>query len=132
MKTIYNILLLLFLTFVTACSNEEVIIPAEKSPAIITWDGVTINVEQSPQWCVARSNRWVAFTNYGEKSQYHISWDGDMAMGKKEKALLRISDNGGAPVDYRLKSLELSSDGINCTLTFVGINGETGSLIFPL
>ena len=130
-----KILLFVFTIFMLtfySCSKEHNVSVIEKKSATITWNEENINFAESSQWCLSRSNRWIAMTNYSQKTQYYIEWEGGMSEGIKRNPMFKISNNGNGPTNQNITTLELKSDGINCTLTFSGKNGESGFLTFPL
>lgn len=125
-------ILLLLNSCSTQYQDEEALTASEEKFTALTWNETNINTAESPQWCLSRSNNWVALTNYNEKKQYYIKWDGGMSKGIKKNPIFKISTNGESPKDQSIKSMELHSDGIYCTITFTGENGESGVFIFPL
>lgn len=114
------------------CSDDEVLQPIEKADVSFSWVNMNVNVSENPQWSFSRSNHWVAMTNYAEKTQCYIEWHGDMAQGEKTDGQLKIAQNGAIPVTHKLKNLTLSSDGINCTLSFLSEDNYSGTFVFPL
>lgn len=131
MKPVYIALIASCLMMLAACDDDENVIIPEKNPVEMSWDGVSINQEESPQWCMARSNRWIALSDYESKSQYYLTWEGGFVSGMKENAVLRVSSNGSNPVQHELSTLEIFSDGVNCTILFADHNGTTGKFQFP-
>lgn len=131
-KKSYIFLAALAALSMAACSEDNDVIIPEKSPVEMIWDGLTINQNESPQWCVSRSNSWVAMTNVSEKSQYYLSWDGGLSVGEKSNASLRISANGSKPVEYELSTFVITYDGVNYTYSFSSADGASGSFTFPL
>lgn len=115
-----------------ACSDSDKVEIPDSATVEVSWDGLTINQEESPEWCLARSNKWIALSNYDEKTQYYLSWDGGYTSGAKENAVLQVSLNGGAPEEYLLSSMNVANDGVNCVITFSNSNGATGKFEFPL
>lgn len=115
-----------------ACSDDNEVIVPEKSPVEMTWDGLTINQNESSEWCVSRSNSWAAMTNVSEKSQYYLSWDGGMDPGEKSNAILKISSHGSKPVEYGLSNFVITTDGVNYTYSFSNTAGASGSFTFPI
>lgn len=131
MKPVYIALIASCLMMLAACDNDENVMIPEKNPVEMSWDGVSINQEESPQWCMARSNHWIALSDYESKSQYFLTWEGGFVSGKKENAVLMVSSNGSKPVQYELATLEILSEGVNCTILFADYNGATGRFQFP-
>lgn len=115
-----------------SCNDEKTAPVITSNDTIITWGDETIDTSESSQWCLSRSNSWIALTNYNERTQYYMEWEGGMSQGIKSNPRFRISTNGGSPISQSINELELKSDGINCTLTFTGENGQSGSITFPL
>ena len=116
----------------TGCSTEsEIFVPLEVDNGLV-WQSFSVDPQNNTDWSTSRSNKWIAVTNYEEKSQYLIEWEGGMNSGEKENATLKISQNGGAPVEYPLQSLILYNDGENCSMSFTGLNKEKGSIKIPL
>lgn len=114
------------------CSEDDAVVTPEKVPVTLNWSGVTINLDESPTWCLTRSNSSVALTNYRDKSQYYIVWDGGMSPGPKTNAELKISTDGGKPETQKLTAFEISTDGVNYTYSFSGDNGVSGTFTFPI
>ena len=133
MKTdLFILSAVLFSSVFIGCSEEETILTPEKVSVTLNWNGIKINLDESPSWCLTRSNSWVALTNYPEKSQYYINWDGGMSPGKKTNAQLKISTEGSKPETQELTSFEISTDGVNYTYSFTGSNGASGIFTFPI
>ena len=122
----------LFSPVLAGCSEEETSFTPEKVSVTLNWRGITVNLDESPSWCLTRSNSCVALTNYREKSQYYISWDGGMTPGKKTNARLKISTDGSKPETQELTAFEISTDGVNYTYSFTDSNGASGIFSFPI
>lgn len=119
--------------FMTACSDEpEAFIMPEEGPTTLSWDSVMISVDDDSDWCLSRSNSWVAFTDYDNKSQYVLQWEGGMNNGEKQDAILKVALNGQAPQEYTISKCVLSQDGVNCSIDFTATNGNSGTFTFPL
>lgn len=131
-KKSYILMAALAAMSMAACSEDDDVLVPEKLPVEMSWDGLTINQEESPQWCVTRSNSWAAMTNISEKSQYYLSWEGGMNPGEKSNAMLKISSHGSKPVEYELSTFIITSDGVNYTYSFSNTAGASGSFTFPL
>lgn len=119
--------------FMTACSDEpETFIMPEEGPTTLSWDSVVINVDDDSDWCLSRSNSWVAFTDYDNKSQYMLQWEGGMDNGEKHDAVLKVALNGGAPQENSITTFTLTQDGVNCIISFTTTDGKSGMFNFPL
>lgn len=124
----------LLAVFLTACSDDEpqTYVAPEAGPTTLSWDGEVINVDDDSDWCMSRSNCWVAFTDYDNKSQYLLQWEGGMNSGEKHDALLKVALNGSSPQVSTVTTCTLTHDGVNCTINFTTADGETGAITFPL
>ena len=105
-------------------SNGNIVIP-EALPVSIQWNDLTLNFQDDSDWSMSRSNKWVAFTNYDDKTQYYLNW-GDAT------PLLKVVENGAQPEVYNLKSIDFKNDGVNGTITFVDENGRKGIISYPV
>ena len=125
-------LYLAFVAFVctasfSSCSDdkaESVILP-EPQPASIQCNGLNVNLKTDNDWSMSRSNKWVAFTNYDEKTQYYISWG-------EEAPSVKVVENGKAPSELNIKSIDFKNDGVNGTITFTDENNDQGIIIYPV
>ena len=115
-----------------SCATESIYYSDSKLPSGLKWNDMEIDPTVDTKWSISRSNSWVALTNYNEKSQVFLSWDGGMGEGNKENAILKHSENGQAPIEYPLESLSMSHDGENLSIIFSGHNNEKGSIKIPL
>lgn len=115
-----------------SCATESVYTSDNRVPSGLKWNDMEIDPTVDTKWSLSRSNSWVALTNYNEKSQVYLSWEGGMGEGNKENAILKHSENGQAPIEYPLESLSMSHDGENLSIIFTGQNNEKGSIKIPL
>lgn len=129
---IFIFCVVLFAPVIAGCSEDDATMATEKAPVTLNWSGVTINLDETPTWCLTRSNSWVALSNYRDKSQYYISWEGGMSLGLKKNAQLKVSTDGGKPETQALTAFEISTDGVNYTYSFTGDNGASGTFTFPI
>ena len=123
----------IFAMILTGCSDspEDFVVP-EEGPIEMSWDGLTVKVEDGSDWCLSRSNSWIAMTNYANKTQYYLQWEGGMESGDKTEVVFKIALDGAAPQEYEISSCSLSHDGINCSITFSSNTGEKGCFTFLL
>ncbi len=119
-------------TLLSGCEKEyDVQTPPEAQETSINWNQVNIDTGNDADWSLSYSSSWVALTNTDAKSQVYLTWEGGMISGPKTEATLKISQNGKLPQTYAIESLDLSSDGVNCTLTFLDSGGNIGIIKFP-
>ena len=115
------------------CSKEEA--PYEREPTLpvtMEWANVDINQTEDLDWCLTRSNSMVAFTNYPEKTQYCLTWEGGLKPGLKENARLYAAVDGAVPTEYKVSRLDIESNGINTTLTFECENSTKGKIVYAI
>ena len=101
-------------------------------PVTLEWNGVEIDQTEGTEWCLTRSNKLVAFTNYDEKTQYCLTWEGGLKKGEKENPVLYVSKDGSLPEEYKVSYLLLDSNGINTTLTFQCEDGTSGKIVYAI
>lgn len=110
-----------------SCSDDtadSVALP-EPQPVSIQWNGLTVNLQKDNDWSMSRSNKWVAFTNYGEKTQYHICWGEDTPA-------ITVVENGKTSGTLGIKTIDFKNDGVNGTITFTDENNNKGVIIYPV
>ena len=111
----------------SSCSDDnygKVALP-EPQPVSIQWSGLNVDLQRDSDWSMSRSNKWVAFTNYDEKTQYYVNW-GD------ETLIMKVIENGAQPKTYNLKSIDFKNDGVNGTITFLDENNNRGTITYPV
>lgn len=134
-KFIFLFTLLLGISFVS-CGDKEVIdennpggnIPTEQTPHF-SW-GRTIPLEEPNGWSLLIQANSVSISNLAEKKQYVLRWEGDLSVGKKSAAVLRMVEKGKQTETVSLRQLEITvvKEG-GCFITFGDEEGE-GELLF--
>lgn len=80
----------------SACKDNDVAgvsIATRTTPAFY-WQSTAIQLDTAYNWTVTRYKNYIALTNYDEKCQYVLSWDGDLSDGTKTDAILQTSKQG--------------------------------------
>lgn len=109
--------------------SEEFVMPESLLPEMTIG---TISIANDIDWTLTRTNKYVALSNYEEKTQYYLTWEGGITSGKKSDGKMRVSTNGSQPVDSGLTEVEVVNDGVNCKVHFVTEGNKEGTFIFPL
>lgn len=126
--------LFLLTAVVAGCSNDDNVTQPEKEQLNYSfkWKGYEADATNETEWCMSRSNRWVAFTDFEKKTQFMVNWSGGMSDGEKEDATVSLTREGNQPVKYRIAYFNLTKDGEDCTIDFITSDGSEGVVHFPL
>ena len=124
--------LLFFLSAVlTACKEDDgnISSPQEVTPSFF-WEGSSFQLEADNGWSITRFANRVALSNFHQKCQYHLSWDGGSGAGEKTNGILKISEAGKKLQTIRLDALLIEDiNGMYYNIHFQ--KGEaTGILLF--
>lgn len=133
MKKLIYILLLLPAVLGSCVTEDSVCVP-EITPLNYSfkWKSYEADATNDYEWCMTRSNRYVAFTDYDSQTQFMVKWDGGMSDGDKEDATVSLTREGKEPLVYKIAYFNLTKEGENCTIDFLTSDGSEGLIHFPL
>ena len=79
----------------TACKEDDgnISSPQEVTPSFF-WEGSSFQLETDNGWGITRFANRVALSNFHQKCQYHLSWDGGSGAGEKTNGILKIAEAG--------------------------------------
>ena len=79
----------------TACKEDDgnISSPQEVTPSFF-WEGSSFQLEADNGWGITRFANRVALSNFHQKCQYHLSWDGGSGAGEKTNGILKIAEAG--------------------------------------
>ena len=126
---------ILVLGFLCSCVTENNLCipePQRYDNSIFRWKNYEANLATNDEWCISRSNSWIAFTNYDTKTQYMVNWEGGMSNGEKENATVSLLKTGNNPLVYKIAYFNVDSDGTDCTINFLTTDKSEGVIHFPL
>ena len=131
-KLIYALLFLPAL--LGSCASEESISIPDYTPMNYSfkWKSYEADATTDYEWCMTRSNKYVAFTDYDAQTQFMVKWDGGMGDGEKEEATVSLTRKGNEPLVYKIAYFNLTKQGDNCTIDFLTSDGSEGVVHFPL
>ena len=103
--------------------------PQEVTPSFF-WEGSSFQLEADNGWGITRFANRVALSNFHQKCQYHLSWDGGSGAGEKTNGILKIAEAGKKLQTIRLDALLIEDiNGMYYNIHFQ--KGEaTGILLF--
>ena len=114
-----------------ACKEDDgnISSPQEVTPSFF-WEGSSFQLETDNGWGITRFANRVALSNFHQKCQYHLSWDGGSGAGEKTNGILKISEAGKKLQTIRLDALLIEDiNGMYYNIHFQ--KGEaTGILLF--
>lgn len=115
----------------TACKEDDgnISSPQKVTPSFF-WEGSSFQLEADNGWSITRFANRVALSNFHQKCQYHLSWDGGSGAGEKTNGILKISEAGKKLQTIRLDALLIEDiNGMYYNIHFQ--KGEaTGILLF--
>jgi lipoprotein len=115
----------------TACKEDDgnISSPQEATPSFF-WEGSSFQLEADNGWSITRFANRVALSNFHQKCQYHLSWDGGSGAGEKTNGILKIAEAGKKLQTIRLDALLIEDiNGMYYNIHFQ--KGEaTGILLF--
>lgn len=128
----FALLVILAPALLTACEDDDcATIPTELTLAF-TWGDTNIPLEVDNGWGVTRYKDHIALSNFNEKCQYLLTWDGNMGNGEKSNAFLKIAKVGEQLQNLQLDKLSiLFIDGKYYRIEFAQGN-KTGTLILSI
>ena len=90
----------------TACKEDDgnISSPQEVTPSFF-WEGSSFQLEADNGWGITRFANRVALSNFHQKCQYHLSWDGGSGAGEKTNGILKIAEAGKKLQTIRLDAL---------------------------
>ncbi len=134
-KSIYTVVAVVCCMFIgllvlTSCNEDEGYSSTTPQTPAFVWEDASILLDIDNGWGFTRYKNRVAITNMEKKSQYLLTWDGDMTDGTKPDATLRVAKNGEITQVLALDELSIEEiDGSYCRISF-GQGTKTGTLIF--
>ena len=116
-----------------SCTKTEVSLPPQEEQTLtpgFVWQSTSIQLNTENLWSLTRFQNRAAVTNFKEKTQYFLYWEGDMTDGVKQEALLKVGRYGNPIQTIKLDQLTIENlDGDCCRIQFYRAN-DKGSLIF--
>ena len=107
----------------SCCAEESLtinVIEAERPlVAEFIWRYDSIQLEIPNNWSLTRFRNRAAVTNFEEKTQYFLYWEGGMTDGEKSNALLKVGKQGQAAESIELDHLSVQDmDGMFWRIKF--------------
>lgn len=132
-KFIFSIITIAAL-FSSCVTDKNVCLPQEQvfENSLFRWKNYEADLSKEDNWCISRSNQWVAFTDYDNHTQYMVNWDGGMGNGDKGDAVLTLIKEDQPPLVYKIGYFNIDSDGTECTINFLTNDKSEGVIHFPL
>ena len=119
--------------FLLSCTKKELPQTSEEEQPLkpgFVWQGTSIQLDRENLWSLTRFPNRAAVTNFKEKTQYFLYWEGNMTDGHKPEALLKIGRYGNPVQTIRLDQLTIENlEDNSCRIQFYRGN-DKGSLIF--
>lgn len=116
----------------TACEDDDHAATTTELTPAFTWADTNIPLETDNGWGVTRYKDHIALSNFNEKCQYLLAWDGNMANGEKSNAFLKIAQAGRQLQNLPLDKLSIRFiDGKYYRIEFAQ-GDKTGTLILSI
>lgn len=79
----------------TACKDDGGnISPLQEVTPAFSWEENSFLLETDNGWGITRFSNRIALSNFSQKRQYHLSWNGGSGAGEKTSGVLRIAEAG--------------------------------------
>lgn len=79
----------------TACKDDSGnISPLQEVTPAFSWEENSFLLETDNGWGITRFSNRIALSNFNQKRQYHLSWNGGSGAGEKTGGVLRIAEAG--------------------------------------
>lgn len=79
----------------TACKDDGGnISPLQEATPAFSWEENSFLLETDNGWGITRFSNRIALSNFSQKRQYHLSWNGGSGAGEKTGGVLRIAEAG--------------------------------------
>lgn len=114
----------------TACNeNDRNDSPLREVTPAFSWDEDSFRLETDNGWGITRFANRIALSNFSQKRQYHLSWNGSSGVGEKTDGVLKIAEAGKELQTIPLDKLLIEDiDGMYYNIRFQK-SGKTGTLL---